>query len=131
MGKWQLVLAYLKSVIRKDTEFQIMSVFTAEMVADLWLLGWVEDNKQGKSIICSDSAVTLTAIKETKSKSRPDVVVEILQFLFRIQKVGYEVGFLWVPAHMGVKGNEEADEMAKKTEDPIIEAFRGSFMIWG
>ena len=47
VGKWQLVLAYLKSVIKKDTEFQIMSVFTAEMVADLWLLGWVEDNKQG------------------------------------------------------------------------------------
>ena len=24
------------------------------------------------------------------------------------------MGFLWVPAHMGVKGNEEGDEMAKK-----------------
>ncbi|XP_030285229.1 uncharacterized protein LOC115588649 [Sparus aurata] len=91
-----------------------MSVFTAEMVAVLWALRWIEENKQGNSIICSDSAATLTTIKETKSKYRPDVVVEILQSLFRIHKAGYEVGFLWVPAHMGVKGNEEADEMAKK-----------------
>ena len=76
-----------------------MSVFTAEMVA---ALRRVKDNKQGNSIICSDSAATLTTIKETKSKSRPDLVVEILQSLFRIHKV------LWVLAHMGVKGNEEA-----------------------
>ena len=48
-----------------------MSVFTAEMVAVLWALRWVEDNKQGYSIICSDSAAALISIKEGKSKSRP------------------------------------------------------------
>lgn len=91
-----------------------MSVFTAELVAVLWAVRWVEDNKREYSVKCSDSAATLTTIKECKSKSRPDVLVEILQVLYRIHKAGYEVGFLWVPAHMGVEGNEEADEMAKK-----------------
>ena len=91
-----------------------MSVFTAEMVAVLWALRWVEDNKQGYSIICSDSAEALISIKEGKSKSRPDLIVEILQSMFRIYKTGIEVGFLWVPAHVGVKWNDEADEEVKK-----------------
>ncbi|KAK0134187.1 hypothetical protein N1851_030250 [Merluccius polli] len=43
-----------------------------------------------------------------------NLIVEILQSVFRIYKAGREVGFLWVPAHVGVKGNEEADEEAKK-----------------
>ena len=41
-----------------------MSVFTAEMVAVLWALRWVEDNQQGYSTICSDSAAALISIKE-------------------------------------------------------------------
>ena len=91
-----------------------LSVFTAELVAVLWALRWVEDNKQEHSVICSDSAASLITIKGTKTKSRPDVLVEIMQVLYRIHKAGYEVGFMWVPAHMGVEGNEEADEVAKK-----------------
>ena len=91
-----------------------MTVFTAEMLAVPWALRWVEDNKQGHLILCSDTAAALNSIKEGKSKSRPDLIVEILQSVFRIYKAGREVGFLWVPAHVGVKGNEEADEEAKK-----------------
>lgn len=87
-----------------------MSVFTAELVAVLWALRWVDDNKQQHSVICSDSAATLITIKDTKTKSRPDLPVEILQVLYRIHKAGYEVEFLWVPAHMG----EDAEEVAKK-----------------
>lgn len=53
-----------------------MSVFTAELAAVLWALKWVEDHKQEHSVICSDSAATLITIKDTKMKSRPDVLVE-------------------------------------------------------
>jgi len=90
------------------------SVFTAELMAVLWAVRWVEDNKREYSVICSDSAATLNTIKNMKTKARPDLLVEILQVLYRIHKAGNEVGFLWVPAHMGVEGNEEADEVAKK-----------------
>lgn len=36
-----------------------MSVFAAEMMAVLWALRWVEENKQGRSLICSDSGASL------------------------------------------------------------------------
>ena len=65
-----------------------LSVFTAELVAVLWALRWVEDNKQEHSVICSDSAASLITIKGTKTKSRPDVLVEIMLVLNRLHKVG-------------------------------------------
>ena len=72
-------------------------------------LRWVEDNKQGNSIICSDSAATLTTIKETISKSRLDVVVELLQSLFRTHKVGMR----WVSVGSGTCGCERERRKGK------------------
>lgn len=39
---------------------------------------------------------------------------ELLVQLYKIEKAGGEVAFLWVPAHVGVKGNEMADGAAKR-----------------
>ena len=58
-------------------------------------------------MICSDSAAALNSIKQGKSKSRPDLIVNF--FFFGIYKAGREVGFLWEPAHVVVKGDEEAE----------------------
>ena len=63
-----------------------MSIVTAEMLAILWVLWWVEGNKSDNSVICSDSAAALTTIREIKSKSRPDILAEIYQTLYRIHK---------------------------------------------
>jgi len=35
------------------------------------------------------------------------------QALYRIQMMGITVIFVWVPAHIGFKGNEKADNAAK------------------
>ena len=54
--------------------------------------------------------------EKLKSKPRTDISTETYQ-TYRIHKAGCEVGFIWVPAHMGVEGNEEADYLAKNTAD--------------
>ena len=51
-----------------------LSVFSVELLAILWALDWVEENKPPKSIICSDSAGALVALKEGTSRARPDLI---------------------------------------------------------
>ena len=88
-----------------------MLVFTTELVAILWAVGWDEE---GKIIIFSDSTAALMALNGGKSGTRPDLIVEILTVLNRVSKLGNTVGLYWVPGQVGVQGNEEADKTAKR-----------------
>uniref|UniRef100_A0A3B5QAR3 Reverse transcriptase domain-containing protein n=1 Tax=Xiphophorus maculatus TaxID=8083 RepID=A0A3B5QAR3_XIPMA len=97
-----------------------LSVYTGEMLAILLALQWVEDIKPLKTVICSDSSSALLSLKNTQSDSRMDILFEIFHTLFRIQNMGLIVIFVWVPAHIGVEGNERADKMAKRAiQNPI------------
>ncbi len=58
--------------------------------------------------------LALTSLLSCISETRQDFVFEVLLNLFRIRQVRIEVNFLWVPAHVGVDGNEEVDLLAKK-----------------
>ena len=41
------------------------------------------------------------------------MLYQVLQSYANIVKKGSQVKFLWVPAHVGIRGNERADELAK------------------
>lgn len=73
----------------------------------------VEDNKTSCTVIHSESAATIQTIKEARSETRPDLITETSLILCRINKIGCEVGFIWIPAHVAIQGNEEADTVAK------------------
>ena len=91
-----------------------VSVYTAEMIAILLAIHWVEETRPVSVIICSDSSSVLTSLQSSKSDSRPDILIEIKQILYRIEMMGITVVFVWVPAHIGVRGNEVVDKVAKE-----------------
>ncbi len=98
--------------VRKRTSDEL-SVYTGEMIAILLAIQWIEEIRPLKSVICSDSCASLASLLYSHSESRPDILMEIMQTLYRIQMMGITVVFLWVPAHIGIQGNETADKEAK------------------
>jgi len=87
--------------------------YTGEIIAILLAVQWIEEFRPLRTIICSDSASFLVSLQSNHSDSRTDILIEIHQALYRIQMMGITVIFVWVPAHIGVKGNEKADNAAK------------------
>ncbi len=57
-----------------------------------------------------------SSINSNKNQFRAQacLLADISQVLYRIHNAGCEVDFLWVPAYMGVEGNEVAGELSKE-----------------
>lgn len=91
-----------------------LSVFSTELVAILLALQWAEDVCPMRMVVCSDSLSALQCIQVGQSASRQDLILEISQTLFRLHMQMITVHFLWVPAHVGVEGNETADAAARQ-----------------
>ena len=80
-----------------------------------------------RAVICSDSASVLKTLIGSNWGARPDLVMEVMALLYKIEKAGGLVGFLWVSVHVGVHGNEIADKAAKMALKRDID-FKG--MCW-
>lgn len=65
-----------------------LSIFTAELVAILWALHWLEEGGEEKAIICSDSLSGLMAIEGERDGASLDLVREILTVVYRLERRG-------------------------------------------
>ena len=88
------------------------SVFTAELVAILKALCLIEVSEHRKSIIVSDSLSSIQSIAAYNPENA--LVQDILLKLTSLREGGKKVVFCWIPSHVGVRGNEQADEAAKR-----------------
>ena len=75
-------------------------------------LQWVEEVRPDGAVLCVYSLAALQSI-QSWSSSRQDLLLEIQLSLYRLRRTGISVKFCWVPAHVGIKGIEGADKIAK------------------
>lgn len=99
-----------------------LAVYTVELLAIALALNWLLVNCAvgiTKAVIASDSQAALLSIQTGKS-CRLDLLYRIHDILFQLHSRDVCVQFVWVPAHVGVDGNEEADILAKQAMKSVI-----------
>jgi len=87
-----------------------ITIFAAELTAIKLALLWATNYTLDKDIsIFSDSLSSLQAIASGKSSCRPNLLLEVKALVSKYSK---NVTFVWLPSHIGIKGNELADKLA-------------------
>ncbi|GFU38137.1 RNase H domain-containing protein [Trichonephila clavipes] len=88
------------------------SIFTAEAVAIYRALQLIDSTMPRKYCIYTDSMSVLEALENYNDRCHP-VVCKILDITSRLYSKGFDIVFCWLPSHVGIIGNEQADSAAK------------------
>jgi ribonuclease HI/endonuclease/exonuclease/phosphatase family metal-dependent hydrolase len=87
------------------------SIFCAELVALLKALRMITESEKSEFVVCTDSCSALQALQHLYSNN--PLVREISEIRQRIHLQGKELRFIYSPSHIGIRGNDEADTLAK------------------
>lgn len=82
-------------------------LYTAEIVAAIFTLQWVEEVRPDRVVLYTDSLAVIKSIQSMTSV-REDLLIELYHSLLKLHRGGTDVQFCWVLAHEGVEGNEGA-----------------------
>ena len=86
------------------------SVFSAEIKAIDLALNHIEQDAYWRYIVYTDSLSAMKALEGEKTGN--PLVVNLLEKLSRLCERA-DIVFCWLPSHIGISGNEEADKAAK------------------
>ena len=89
------------------------SIFSAESVALQMAISWAERSGHGRFLVMSDSLSCLLALDRFYNTD-PRIAV-LSDGVHQLLSKGKLISFLWVPSHVGIPGNEEADLLAKQS----------------
>ena len=101
---------------------QFASVYTAEMTAIVQALEIVHNSRKKDFVIYSDSQSAIESLK-TFNAIHP-LIRKAHEWLFWISSRKKAVCFCWIPSHVGLTGNEEADKYAKEAANSTLSQIR-------
>ena len=73
----------------------------------------VAQNPPKKVTIFTDSLSSVAALKANTESEAPELIDQILTTTTELMKKDCHVEVSWIPAHVGIPGNEKADAQAK------------------
>ena len=91
------------------------SIYTAELQAIKLALGLIDHSTGHHFIIYTDSLSSLMALKGNQFDH--PYTFEILEAYSELVEMQKSVVLAWVPSHVGIKGNEKVDALAKEALD--------------
>jgi ribonuclease HI len=87
------------------------SIYSAELSAILLALKLVYQSRSGKFLIVSDSLSSIHSLASMKLTHH--ILSEIHDLHSKLVREGKSITFLWVPSHVGIRGNTAVDAAAK------------------
>jgi ribonuclease HI len=91
------------------------SALTAEFAGIRMAMDHIENAALGRYLLLTDSMSWIRAMQSRKiSLHTHPFVFECKQKCWQLTRTGREVSFMWVPAHVGIAGNEKAGFEARQ-----------------
>lgn len=89
------------------------SIFIAELTSLYFACLKIKDLIPQTYYVCSDSLSTILSLNNFVKNNSHHLIWLIRNLLFELNNKGFIIKFIWVPAHCGIFGNEQADALAK------------------
>jgi len=87
------------------------SIFSAEAEAINLAISIIGERADGKFLVASDSISVLQSLRSPQCIN--PTLRKVKHRVHEMKQAGQTVEFIWVPGHVGITGNEKADQAAK------------------
>ncbi|XP_047491583.1 uncharacterized protein LOC125040863 [Penaeus chinensis] len=89
-------------------------IIEAELFAIKQGITYIQNNRLVTSVIFSDSKSALQLISNLKPKNYKHIIFEIQAMIYSLTNQKQTITIQWIPSHKNIRGNEIADQAAKK-----------------
>ena len=91
------------------------TIYTCELTAIYKAALHIETLHPSKFIIVTDSLSSIEALRSVKTPHKSNVrLIDCRNVLHRLAKKNFDISLMWVPSHMGIRGNEQAEISANE-----------------